>query len=139
MKAKLGISVGLLGALTYFAALFGGWIPVLLILGYVLLFESNIWLKKAVLNAAIIMIFFALIDYVIGFVPQFINLIDDMLNIFEEDLANPDWLLALRNFFWSLTEIIREILLILLGILAISQRTITLPFVNKFINKHTAD
>ncbi|SDN56059.1 hypothetical protein [Acetanaerobacterium elongatum] len=48
-KAKLGITVGLLGATIYLMALMGS-IPLIIIAGYVLLFEENEWLKKRLLK-----------------------------------------------------------------------------------------
>ena len=46
-KTKIGISVGVMGAVMYFASLFGGYIPMLLLAGYIFLKEENIWLQKA--------------------------------------------------------------------------------------------
>lgn len=45
-KTKLGISVGLLGAMLFFSCYFGGYTIAIIIAGYVLLFEENAWLKK---------------------------------------------------------------------------------------------
>ncbi len=50
-KTKIGISVGVMGAVMYFASLFGGYIPMLLLAGYIFLKEENIWLRKAAFNA----------------------------------------------------------------------------------------
>lgn len=63
MKTKLGISVGLLGTMVYFAALFGGYTPVILLAGYVLLFEENEWLKKAAIKAVALFGFDCLFGY----------------------------------------------------------------------------
>ena len=45
-KTKIGISVGVMGAVMYFASLFGGYIPMLLLAGYIFLREENIWLSR---------------------------------------------------------------------------------------------
>ena len=50
-KTKIGISVGVMGAVMYFASLFGGYIPMLLLAGYIFLKEENIWLRKAAFKA----------------------------------------------------------------------------------------
>ena len=44
-KAKLGISVGLLGAAIYLTALSGSLLGLLVLAGYVLLVEDNQWLR----------------------------------------------------------------------------------------------
>ena len=65
-KTRLGITVGLMGALTYFIALFGGYLAMIIVAGYILLFESNEWLKKAAVKAAVITIGFAVLISVIS-------------------------------------------------------------------------
>lgn len=46
-KTKLGISVGLLGAIIYFTSLFGSsYLIAILLCGYILLVEDNPWLRK---------------------------------------------------------------------------------------------
>ena len=37
MKTKLGISAGMMGAILYFTALFGGYVPLFIAAGYVLI------------------------------------------------------------------------------------------------------
>ena len=39
-KTKLGITIGMLSALVYFVALVGGYTPLFLLVGYILLFEE---------------------------------------------------------------------------------------------------
>ena len=56
-KSRLGVKVCLLGALSYWLAMFGGFIPTLLLAGYVLLLKNDKWLKKSVLNAFILSVF----------------------------------------------------------------------------------
>ena len=57
-KTRLGISVGLLGAATYFAGLFSGLLAALLLAGYVLMFEENEWLRRSVVKAITLTILF---------------------------------------------------------------------------------
>ena len=52
-KAKLGISVGLLGAAIYFTSLFSGYLVPVILTGYVLLFEENDWLRKNAVKAMV--------------------------------------------------------------------------------------
>ena len=51
MKTKIGISIGLLGSAVYFVGLVGGWIPLILIAGYVLLSEAYEWLRMSAIKA----------------------------------------------------------------------------------------
>ena len=50
-KAKLGISVGLLGAAIYLTALSGSLLGLLVLAGYVLLVEDNQWLRLSAVKA----------------------------------------------------------------------------------------
>lgn len=135
MKAKLGISVGLLGAATYLVALFGGYTPLLLVVGYILIVEENIWLKKAGIKAVALCMFFSLISTVIGFIPDLVYLIDDLLNIFEESFTLYPVTRTI-TFLQSVLSLARTVLLLGLGITALNQGTIKFPFVDKLIDKH---
>ena len=56
---KLGISVGMLGAAIYFTGLFSGYIVPVLLVGYVLMFEENGWLRRSAVKAISLMVFFS--------------------------------------------------------------------------------
>ena len=45
-KTKLGITIAMFAAAIYVVALVGGYVPAILLGGYVLLREENEWLKK---------------------------------------------------------------------------------------------
>ena len=57
-KTRLGISVGLMGFITYFGCCFGGYIAAILLFGYILLVENNQWLRKTAVKAMILTIAF---------------------------------------------------------------------------------
>ena len=72
-KTKLGMSIGLLSAVIYFTALFGGYIPLFMIAGYVLIFEQNDWLKRVCFKAVILLIAFSMITAIVGILPNLMN------------------------------------------------------------------
>lgn len=53
MKTKLGISAGMMGAILYFTALFGGYVPLFIAAGYVLIKEENTFVRKAAFKSTI--------------------------------------------------------------------------------------
>lgn len=67
-KTKLGVSVGIFGAFLYVAALFGGYIAITLLAGYVLLMESNEWLKKTAVKAVATLACFSFLSLLIGLI-----------------------------------------------------------------------
>ncbi len=137
MKTKLGISVGLLGAITYFAALFGGWLPVLLITGYVLLCETNIWLRKTTLNVLALMGIFALADLAISVVPNALLMLEELVDSFDGFISITDFFTHFENFLLLLLALIKQAFFVILAFLALGQRGINIPPITNFINKHS--
>lgn len=137
-KSRFGIKVCLLGALSYWLTLVGGFIPALLICGYVLLFESSQWLKKTCLNALMLSVFIAVISYAISVFPDVVGFIDSFFGIFEGHFyAN-----AFNSFISVLRyilSIVETIMLIVLGFTSLKQKDITIPVVSKFVNKYFVD
>ena len=82
MKTKLGISVAMLTAVTYIFGLFGGYIALALLVGYILLCETDETVRKAAVKTVVICVVFDLVTAVIGLLPNGINIIDNFLNIF---------------------------------------------------------
>ena len=69
-KAKLGISVGLLGAAIYLTALSGSLLGLLVLAGYVLMVEDNQWLRLSAVKAVAVYLFFTFVIQAVGYVPD---------------------------------------------------------------------
>lgn len=97
-KTRLGVSVGLISAIMYFLGSFELYVPVIILLGYILVFEQDEWLKKNAIQTAVIMIVFYIVTAVLKIVPNssyvydftqdfqlgyLVNLIVRALNIIE--------------------------------------------------------
>lgn len=134
-KTKLGITVGLMGAAVYFAALFGGYVAVVLLAGYILLFEENQWLRKTAVKAAALMVCFSLLYTLIHLVPNVIDLINHIFRIFGESFTLSPLTSAISAIS-SILDILEKILFILLGVKALNQSTLALPVVDKLIGKY---
>lgn len=135
MKSNLGISVGLMGAATYFLGLFGGWIPAVMIAGYVLLFESNEWLRLSVIKAVAICVFFSIVSVIIGLIPSAINLVDNIFSIFN-GYFSVDILSKFVALADSILLIAKTLLLLMLGFRALHQGTIGFAMIDRLILKH---
>lgn len=83
-KSKLGVSVALMGAALYFLGLFSGYVALIILAGYVLLMEENVWLKKTAVKSVALLMLFSLILSVLGLIPSLVNFIDDTVNILAE-------------------------------------------------------
>jgi hypothetical protein len=141
MKSKLGISVGLIAALTYLIALFGGYIPLLLVVGYILICEQQRWLKVSAVKALVVVIGFSLISAIIGFIPNLLSLVNtfvnnDGLKIVELYYEFTSIINKIISFITTLLTIAEKVLLLLLGFFAVGQKSFNLGFIDKFITKH---
>lgn len=136
MKTRLGISVGMAAAATYFAALFGGYTVLTLFVGYILLVETNPWLRKTAVKAFVVCLLFSLIGVVVGFFPTVLNMVWDLLNVFE---ANTNWMYrisTIMNLFQNIINALRTVLLLVLGFMSFNQSTIPLGPIDNMIHKH---
>lgn len=134
-KAKIGISVGVFGAIIYAVALFGGYLPTVLLIGYVLLMESNEWLKKTSVKALATLACFSILLLVVELIPDALNLITSFINIFGASL----YFSFINEVFSVISQVIyfiKDLLFIALIFKSFNQGTIKLPVVDNLINKH---
>ena len=133
-KTKLGLSIGVVGAVLYLLGLFSGYIATILVAGYVLLCEDNKWLKKTALRAIFMLLAFSLLSTLIGLIPNLISFVDDICNIFKGHFT--------FNFATNVVNVLRDIInfaeifaYIFLAFTAIKQKDIKLPIIDKLIEK----
>lgn len=134
-KTKLGITVGAFGAFTYFAGLFNGYLIVILLAGYVLLFEENAWLKRSVVKTVVLMAFFSILLAVLNLFPDVISFINNIAVLF-----NGRFTMIKMNQILSMLisgiNVMEKFLLLGLGIKALNQSTITIPFIDSKVSKY---
>lgn len=134
-KTKLGISVGLMGAAVYFTSLFSGYLVPVLLTGYVLLFEENEWLKKSAVKAVALMAFFSLLTVGINLIPNLMSFINSIVSMFGGNFYI-GFLDNLIDAIVTALSIIEKLLFIGLGLTALNQGNISVPVVDKLINKY---
>lgn len=134
-KTKLGISVGLLGALTYFAGLFSGYQIAIIIMGYVLLFEENVWLRKTCVKAIVLMLTFSIAIYAIDLIPDVFSWISSCIGILNINISF-SFIYSVANVITSAIGIIKILVFLLLGLKALSQGDIKIPVVDNLVEKH---
>ena len=133
-KSNLGVSVGFIGALAYLAAFVNSFVGLLLIVGYVLLREENIWLRKNVLKAMVLYIGFLLLGIAVRLIPNFFSLLNTFLSIFRFNFISA----VLTGIFGTLMKLLSycaKLLYLALGVMALTQRTIAFAPLDKFIDK----
>ncbi len=136
-KTRMGISVGLLAAVIYFSGFFAGFLTTTLLAGYVLLFEENGWLRRNTIKAFVLMIIFMLASAIIGFIPNLLDFIYDIVVLFNGSFSY----LKVSQFLSIITDILgiaEKVLFLVLGFMALNQRSVNLPVIDNLINKYTA-
>ncbi len=134
-KTKLGITVGALGAITYFAGFFSGYLVAIVLAGYVLLFEENAWLKRSVVKAIVVMTFFSVLVAIINFIPEVIGFIGNIASVFNGHFA----IAKINQIIIVLVSginIVEKVLFLGFGIKALSQGTIVIPFIDTKVSKY---
>lgn len=134
-KTRMGITVGLFGAAIYFAGLFSGYLIMIIMAGYVLLFEENAWLKRTAVKSVTLMVLFSFISLLINLLPDAMRCIGYIASMFGGNFYI-GFLSDLVNAVISVIDIVEKILFIGLGVKALNQGTIILPVVDKMINKY---
>ena len=136
-KTKLGISVGLFGALLYAIGLWGGYFLTIAAVAYVLIREESAWLKQTAVKALALTFLFPLISVAIGVIPDLVGLVQSVMNLFDE-FFSMEIILEIETILRSILNIVEYVIFILLGILALGNKTVRLPLVDGVIEKHVS-
>lgn len=134
-KTKLGITVGLLGAAVFFSGLFSGYIVAILLAGYILLFEENIWLKKAGVKAVALMFLFSIATALVNLLPDLVGLVNRICYIFDGSFQI-EILDKIVSLVVSGLALVEKVLFLILGFKALTQSTLPLPIIDSLINKY---
>lgn len=133
-KSNMGLNVGVVGAAAYLLSLFGGYVPLLLLAGYTLLFESNGWLKRTALKAVVLTFLFSLASTAIGFVPDVIEMVHSIVVIFDGKFT-VKYVSELVYALYNILGVAKVVVMVALAVKAMSGNTIIIGFVDKIVNK----
>ena len=134
-KTKLGITVGALGAITFFAGFFGGYLAAIVLAGYALLFEENAWLKRSVVKSVVLMVFFSLTVAIINVIPDLLEFVGNIASVFNGNFSIIK-VNQIVNVLVSGLNLVEKVLFLGLGVKALSQGTIVIPFIDKKVSKY---
>lgn len=134
-RTKIGISAGLLGAGIYFTGLFSGCLIPIILTFYVLWFEENGWLRRTAVKAVSVMIFFSMITLFVNLFPDFLGIISSFVGTFGVEF----YYSSVNSLFDSIVKLIdlmRNILILILGFKAFGQSTIYIPVIDNLLSKY---
>jgi hypothetical protein len=133
-KTKLGINVGLMGAALYFVGLFN-FLGLIVLAGYVLLFESNEWLRRSAVKAVSIVIGFTLITLIMALGNDVFGAINGFLSWFRTP-THLAWPLNMNLIVTSLANALQKIVLFILGVKAFSQGSMAVGPIDRIVDKN---
>jgi len=135
MKSKLGISIGVFAALTYLLGLFSGYVVLTLVVGYILLCETDEFLRKSAVKAMLIMLVFSLASSVLGLIPNGINILDNLFNIFGGSF-HIFFVTNIISFITSILSLVQKLLLLVLAFMAWSGKNCKIPVLDDLVDKY---
>ena len=133
-KTKIGISAGCFGAVIYLAGVTGGLLLAAILIGYVLLVEENLWLRRCAVKAGALLFVFSMCILAIGLIPDAINCIESFLSVIRIN-ANEVFITNLTSAIVQAVQIWQKILFLALGLKALNMSTIVMPGVEKFVDQ----
>ena len=136
MKSRLGVSVGLLAAAAYFSGLFSGFVPLFLVAGYILLREDNDWLRWSAVKAVLVCLLFAGITAVINLIPSLTSSLYALSVILSDDPFRISHLDNFLGLILQLVDIVKTIVLLLMGFRALHQGNLPFGKVDQAASKH---
>lgn len=135
MKTKLGISVGLMGAAIYFMGIFGGYLSLILLVGYVLLFEQNEWLRKNAVKAFVLAIVFSILNALVGLIPNIADTITKFMAMFGKYVSK-SFISNFTSILYNIIGILDITIFLVLGIKSLKQGSIKMEKVDKLVEQH---
>lgn len=127
-KTKLGISVALLGAALYFMGLINV-IALVLLAGYVLLFEQNEWLRRCAVKSVALYVAFALL---VGVISTVIDPISSMLGMWAHFYRLGDY----SSLIIDIIYVVRFVVFGLLGVRALTMGSFATKKIDDLLNQH---
>ena len=134
-KTKLGISVGIAAAAIYFIAYFGGYIPAILMAGYVLIAEENQWLKRSAVKAVATLACFSALFAVIGLLPDALSWIGSVAYLFNGNFSYVV-ISKILSVITGALGIAKTVIFLMLGFKSLTLSNVKVPFVDNFLNKY---
>lgn len=133
-KTKLGVTIGMAGACLYFLGVFS-FIPAFLLAGYVLLFETNDWLKYQAVKMIGVVLFFAVFRIGIDCIDQVVGILNIVLSWVSEDfrVSVP---LNFTSLLDNILVLVRDVLLLVMGVRAFTLQPVGFGPVDKLFGKH---
>lgn len=133
-KAKLGISVGLLGAALYFMGMISI-LPLVALAGYVLLREENAWLRRTAVKAVCIYVFFVIISAILGLADNAYSFVSNIFFLFNQTI-DLGWYNNILSILHIVVSCIQTLVFLVCGFNALKMRGVKFNTVDRTVDKN---
>ncbi len=137
LKTKLGVSIALVGAAMYFLGAVS-FIPAVLLAGYVLIAEQNEWVRRQAAKMIGIVVFFGVLSIVVGWFDDLAGVINIIVHWFKKDARYISIPANLTGLCQYVISIVKEVLLIVMGFMALGMKGMRFGAVDKQLDKFMA-
>lgn len=134
-KTRLGVSTALLGAGCYFIAFFGGLEALIILAGYILLFEKDQWLRRTALKAAVLLILFSIISSCVGLGTDFTSVISNIVSTFNGTFS-PYQFNSFIAFVRGIIAVGEKVIFLVLGFGALKHKDTKMASVDSVVDQN---
>jgi len=131
-KTRIGLPVGIMGALAFLLFLFAGYTPALLFVGYILIFENDSWLRKTAVKALLLALVFSALSTILGLLPQLMDLINSLLRIFGGQFT-VSFIDNVYYFLSNVLSLVKLIAMALMAVMALGKKSLEIKALDKLI------
>lgn len=134
LKTKLGVSIALVGAAMYFLGAIS-FTPAILLAGFVLIMEQNDWVRRQAAKMIAVVVFFGALSIMVGWLDDICSILNIIVHWFDKT-ANYLYIPAnLTSLCQYIITMVKEILLIVMGFMALNMKGIRIGIIDKLLDK----
>ena len=130
----LGLPLPIVGIAMFLTCYFGGYVPALLLAGYILLKEDSRLLKQYAVAGILLMFTFSALSVIIGFLPDCLNLISDLLALFKVHFRL-SFIYTIENLFYDVLALLKTVVFIGMAAVVIFSKNDSIPLIGKLMDK----
>ena len=134
-KTKFGVAVPFVAAALALMGLASGYVIAGILVGYILLKEENVWLKKTAVKIFATMLAFTALTYLVSFWPDTVGLFKSLMNLckvyMDTMVFDQVFSLLSRVVYWA-----KDVVMLILAYIALTQKEIKLPVVDTWVEKY---
>ncbi|HAX73124.1 MAG TPA: hypothetical protein DCY20_06335 [Firmicutes bacterium] len=133
-KTQLGMPVTIVATTLYLLGLIN-YVCLLVMVGYVLLYERDEWLRKCAIKSVVFILCFGFLNVVFRMGNDVLGVLNGFLTWFDAPFQLV-WPFNINVILQNALNFIQSILLMLLGFKALHHKDLKLPIVDKIMNQY---